>query len=92
MICSLECSHNNKICDWLIYIYYDFIRIDIKDYINQQIDMGFSEVVITSINSDGLINNIDKIFHKFLSSINYLNKIIVAGAIWSPSHILSGLQ
>ncbi len=43
--------------------------------------MGFSEVVITSINSDGLINNIDKIFHKFLSSINYLNKIIVAGAI-----------
>ena len=53
--------------------------------------MGFSEVVITSINSDGLMNNIDKNFHKFLSTINYSNKIIVAGGIGSPSHIFEWL-
>ena len=70
----------------------DFVRLDIQDYITQQIEMGFSEVVITSINCDGLMKNIDKNFHSFLSRINYSNKIVVAGGVGSPNHIIEWLE
>tara|TARA_B100000886_G_C20402072_1_gene483037 strand:- start:298 stop:1056 length:759 start_codon:yes stop_codon:yes gene_type:complete len=70
----------------------DFHKINVPDYINYQIELGFSEVIITSINGDGLMKNIENCFHDFLTKINCKNKLVIAGGIGKPSDIVEWLE
>ena len=58
-------DHNNN----------DFIKVNLIEHVTKLIEIGFSEIIITSINNDGLMNGVPNIYENILSKIKYQEKL-----------------
>ena len=69
-----------------------FIEIDLLDHINNLINIGFSEIILTSINNDGMMNGLPSYFENLVTSINNFRKLVLAGGIGKVDDICKWLK
>lgn len=70
----------------------DFIQINLIEKIKKLNDIGFSEIIITSINNDGLMIGLPSYFENFLEKVNIKNKLVFSGGIGGVEDIYRWLK
>ena len=59
----------------------NFVEINLVEKIKRLNDIGFSEIILTSINNDGLMNGLPDYFEIILEQLNLKNKLVLSGGI-----------
>ena len=71
---------------------FSFDEVNMREHIENLIDMGFSEIIITSINNDGMMNGIPEYFDKLIGSISNTKKLVLSGGIGKVDDICNWLK
>ena len=71
---------------------FSFEEINLIEHIISLIELGFSEVVLTSINNDGMMNGLPNYFEKLLEAIPNKRKLVLAGGIGKVEDVCKWLR
>ena len=87
IVCSIDYKLNNN--DLKIYSHsgVNTEKLEIKTYINDLIDNGAGEIILTSVDNEGLMKGFDKDLHKILSEELEI-PILINGGCGEPKDML----
>ena len=91
IVCSVDYKFYHK--NFYIYSHSNINtkKIDLRNYISDLVSNGAGEIVLTSVDSEGLMNGYDENFNQILKK-NIEIPIIINGGCGAPEHILNTFQ
>jgi imidazole glycerol-phosphate synthase subunit HisF len=91
IVCSVDYKFDNDNLKIYSHIGLNTEKLEIKNYINDLINNGAGEIILTSVKNEGLMRGFDKNLHKILSGELEI-PILVNGGCGEPKDILEILN